>query len=89
MKNLSIKIFGRVQGVFFRAETKKKAEELGLAGFTKNERDGTLLIEAEGEERLLRDFLDWCKKGPVGAHITYMEVYEGPPGGFKGFEVRG
>jgi acylphosphatase len=49
-KHFNIRISGRVQGVFFRASTKAKAEELGISGFVQNEPDGSVYIEAEGEE---------------------------------------
>jgi len=69
MKHLNIKIFGRVQGVFFRANAAKKADELGITGFARNEPDGSLYIEAEGEEENLKKFLSWCQKGPPFARV--------------------
>lgn len=69
MKHLNIKIYGRVQGVFFRANAKKKAKELGITGFARNEPDGTVYIEAEGEEENLEKFLEWCHRGPPFAHV--------------------
>ena len=50
MKHLEIKIFGKVQGVFFRSSARQKAGELGLSGFAENLADGSVEIEAEGGE---------------------------------------
>ena len=73
LKHLNIKIFGRVQGVFFRHSAKQKAEELNIKGFAKNEPDGTVYIEAEGEEENLKQFLDWCYQGPILASVKKVE----------------
>lgn len=76
-----------MQGVFFRVEAKKKAERLGLTGFTKNERDGALIIEAEGEKEKIEQFLEWARVGPAGAYVTNVEVSEGEMKGFAEFKV--
>jgi len=73
VKHLEIKIFGRVQGVFFRHSAKQKAEELNIKGFAKNEPDGTVYIEAEGEEENLKQFLDWCYQGSPFALVEKVE----------------
>lgn len=84
-KHLNIKIFGRVQGVFFRISAKKEAEKLGIVGFARNESDGSVYIEAEGEEKDLDKFLDWCKEGPNLAKVDKLEVRKGPLKNFKAF----
>lgn len=74
MKHLNIKIFGRVQGIFFRYEAVKKAKQLNIKGFVKNEPDGrTVYIEAEAEEENLKEFLKWCEKGPFLARVEKTE----------------
>ena len=87
MNHVSIKISGRVQGVFFRASTKDAAEKFGIRGFVRNERDGSVYIEAEGEEDDLKQFVAWCHHGPVRAEVTNVELKEGPVQGFKRFEI--
>ncbi|MBM3257179.1 MAG: acylphosphatase [Candidatus Liptonbacteria bacterium] len=87
-KHLEIKIFGRVQGVFFREESKKMAKELDIVGFARNEAEGAVYMEVEGEEKNLSAFLDWCKKGPAGASVTNIEVREGAAQGFKSFTIQ-
>lgn len=76
MKHLNIKIYGQVQGVFFRDSARKKAEEIGIFGFIRNEPDGNVYIEAEGEEEKLKELLDWCKKGSELAEVKKVETKE-------------
>jgi acylphosphatase len=68
--HLDISVAGKVQGVFFRASTKKKADELGIKGLVKNQRDGTVFIEAEGEEFIMNEFIKWCWKGSIPSKVT-------------------
>jgi acylphosphatase len=69
-----IKVTGKVQGVWFRDSTLKKAEELGVKGFVKNQPDGSVYIEAEGKKSVLNDFIKWCKEGPPFAKVEAVEV---------------
>jgi acylphosphatase len=71
--HLNIKIHGRVQGVFFRQSAREKAGELNISGFARNDPDGAVYIEAEGEENNLRKFLEWCRKGPAPASVEKLE----------------
>lgn len=89
IKHFNIKIYGRVQGVFFRESAKNKAEELEINGFAKNEPDGILYIEAEGKEEKLKEFLDWCGYGPELADVEKVDFDEEEKlKSFKKFEVR-
>ena len=74
LKHLDIKIYGRVQGVFFRHSSRELARQLKINGFARNEPDNTVYIEAEGEENNLKKFLKWCRKGPVLASVNKVEV---------------
>lgn len=65
VEHVKIKISGKVQGVFFRASAKEQADALGVVGFAQNQPDGSLYIEAEGEEEALDKFVNWCKKSPL------------------------
>ena len=85
MKRAHVLISGRVQGVFFRANTIKEARELGLTGWVKNTGDK---VEAvfEGEENKIKEILLWCNQGPKLAQVENVEVkYEVPTGEFKEF----
>ena len=72
-KHLIIKIFGRVQGVGFRYAAREKAAKWGIAGTVRNEPDGSVYAEMEGEEEALRKFLAWCRKGPWLAKVERVE----------------
>lgn len=82
-------VFGRVQGVFFRAETQKKAREFGITGWVKNLPDGRVEAVFEGERVKVDEVLKWAKKGPSGAIVDHLDaVWEGHQGEFQDFEVR-
>ena len=84
---IKIKIYGYVQGVFFRYTTRKVARRLGLTGFVKNMSDGTVYIEAEGFEDKLLELLEFSKKGPKHAQVDKVEhTYSKPTNKFRGFE---
>jgi len=74
IKKVKIKIFGDVQGVFFRYSAKEKAWQLGLKGWAENADDGTVEITAEGEEENLKKFIDWCYAGPPMAKVEKTEI---------------
>lgn len=76
-----------MQGVFFRASAKQKADELSIAGFVKNEKNGDVYIEAEGEENLLKKFVEWCKKGPSRANVKEVKTEESGLKNFRNFEI--
>ncbi len=84
-EHLNIKIYGIVQGVFFRTSAKKEAENLNISGFVRNESDGTVYIEVEGKKKSLDKFLQWCKDGPEAAQVEKIEVSAGPLKNFSGF----
>ncbi len=86
-KHLNIHIFGKVVGVGFRWEAKNKAQGLQITGFVRNNPDGTLYIEAEGEQENLEKFVDWCAKGPFWAKVERVERGEGELKGFEGFTI--
>ena len=87
MKHVSIRIYGKVQGVFFRASTKEKADALGIHGSVSNENDGSVAIEAEGGDETIAKFIEWCQKGPRLAIVKRCEVNEGELRYFKGFSI--
>ncbi len=87
-KALTIRVYGRVQGVFFRLAAQEKAIQLGLAGVARNEPDGSVLIEAEGEEAALTSFTDWCRGGSDQSWVRSLETSEMPPRGAKDFVIR-
>ena len=87
-KAVILKVYGKVQGVGFRYYTNRKANELGLKGFVKNKPDGSVYIEAEGEENQLVSFIDWCQDGPSWARVTKVEQQFIPCSEYKEFQVQ-
>jgi acylphosphatase len=86
MKRIVIDVYGRVQGVFFRYNTKKTAKRLGLDGYVKNMSDGSVHIEAEGSKEKLEELLKFAKEGPPHARVDRVEFeYKEPKGEFKNF----
>lgn len=87
MKHINIKVIGKVQGVFFRASTKAVADQMGVKGKVKNEKDGSVLIEAEADQITLDMFLEWCHKGPEKSIVEQVIVEEGELQGYTNFVV--
>ena len=87
-KAFTIRVSGKVQGVFFRASTREKADEFAIKGFVRNEPDGSVYIEAEGEENDLNKFIAWCKRGPIRAKVDRCDVVEIQEKGFTTFEIK-
>ena len=69
-----ITVYGRVQGVWVRAGTKEKAEELGLTGWVMNRPNGTVEIHAQGEKSQLEKFITWCHQGTSAAKVTSLDI---------------
>ena len=90
MKHIKIRVHGRVHGVFFRDSALRKANELGITGFARNDLDGSVYIEAEGEETVLGEFVNWCNDGPPMAEVREVETEEDSElRKFKGFRIEG
>ncbi|WDF69255.1 acylphosphatase [Sphingobacterium oryzagri] len=87
MKHLNIEIFGKVQGVYYRLTCKSVADQLGVKGFALNRPDGSVYVEAEGDDFSLESLLEFCKEGPERAEVTSVKTEEGPLQHFKNFEV--
>lgn len=82
-------IRGRVQGVGFRYSTQRQALLLGLTGWVRNCLDGSVEALAEGDRQELEQWIDWCRHGPPGAHVTALEVEWRTPGqDLPSFEIR-
>ncbi len=88
MPAYSIQVIGKVQGVFFRASTQEKAQQLGVYGWVKNELDGSVLIHAEGSEESLQSLIAWCHHGPMHAKVQQVDVKESHEESHTNFQVR-
>ena len=81
-------ISGRVQGVFFRMETKRAADQFGVSGWVRNRRDGTVEALFEGDQDRVDAVLGWCKEGPPHAQVSAVKVeWENYAGEFNGFDI--
>lgn len=75
-KRKQIIVKGRVQGVFFRDFTQKKASALGLRGTVRNRRDGSVEIVAQGDDAVLQELEKWCWEGSPMSNVTGVIVTE-------------
>lgn len=81
-------ISGRVQGVFFRRETKKKADACEVCGWVKNLPDGTVEAVFEGRKSRVEEVIAWCRQGPPASKVTKVTILECPfTGDWKSFDV--
>ncbi len=87
MPTIHVLIKGRVQGVFYRASAKEKSEALQLSGWVKNTPQGDVEAIAAGNEEALNKFVEWCRKGPVAAHVTSVTVRTIEVQPFTGFHI--
>ena len=85
--HINIRITGKVQGVGFRETTKYVADQSGIKGFIRNEADGSVYAEAEGEQWELDSFLEWCNEGPDRAKVAACEVTQGEMKDLKDFVI--
>lgn len=76
-----------MQGVWYSGSLQNKARELNLTGFVKNEQDGSVYAEVEGEETIIYQLIDWCKVGPELAAVKNVEVHEGEIVQYKSFNI--
>lgn len=82
-----INIHGRVQGVGFRWNAAREARSRGITGFVRNMSDGSVYIEAEGEQETLDDFVEWCRSGPPFSSVVSVEINSFPVAGYKEFVI--
>jgi acylphosphatase len=80
-------VTGHVQGVFFRAETQREAGRLGVAGWVRNEPDGSVAAHFEGEPAAVDAMVAWCRQGPSRARVERVDVREAEPTGARDFDA--
>ncbi len=89
-RRVRLKIKGLVQGVFYRAEAREQAQALGVKGYARNDRDGSVTVVGVGDDTALLKLIEWCKRGPQGARVDNVEIaYENPVEDetFTGFDI--
>lgn len=88
MKNLEIRLTGTVQGVNLRATVQEHARRIGVGGFVRNEPNGTVFMEAEGDAETLDRFLQFLEAGPGSADVTDVSTRDAIVKDYTDFEVR-
>ena len=88
MRRARVRVRGDVQCVFFRAEARSRAESLGLAGWIRNEPDGSVEAVFAGEPERVATMVEWCRRGPRGARVDDVEVFTESVEGLSGFAIR-
>ncbi|MEY3760168.1 MAG: hypothetical protein RIR39_1659 [Pseudomonadota bacterium] len=87
--SVKLLVSGRVQGVYFRVFTQKKARQLDIKGCVKNLPDGRVEITAQADNNTLETFIKWCQKGPITARVDHVEMIELESAEiFTSFEIR-
>ncbi len=80
---------GAVQGVGFRDAARRRAEELGVAGWVRNADDGTVAVHAEGPAAAVEALIGFLKRGPAAAAVDHVAIEQVPVEGHEQFAVRG
>jgi acylphosphatase len=88
VKRAEVTVHGMVQGVFFRVETRDRARSLDLSGWVTNAPDGTVRAAFEGDDERVESMVEWCRRGPNGAHVDDVDVTWVEPEGEPGFSIR-
>lgn len=82
-----LRIHGRVQGVSFRHYTREEAQRLGVNGWVRNRKDGSVEAMVQGEPAAVEALVAWTRHGPPSARVTDVQVSDGE-GAWDGFEIR-
>lgn len=89
MTRRRVVVHGRVQGVWFRESARRRATELGVAGWVRNRGDGAVEAEIEGDAEAVEVLVTWFRHGPSGAQVERLEVEVREPSGESAFRVAG
>lgn len=87
METVHLIISGKVQGVFYRASAKKKAEELNVSGWIRNTREGDVEAMISGKKDSVDRFVEWSKSGPQRAVVTGVVIHKKELLEFDSFSV--
>ena len=87
MKCVHIIVSGRVQGVFFRDNTRRKARELVLSGYAKNLPDGKVEVVVEGDESKINELIEFIRKCPGNSQVTDIKIKHKELENFHDFDI--
>jgi acylphosphatase len=89
-RRVHLHISGHVQGVGFRYAARREALALGLAGWVRNDADGTVDAVVQGDDVSVQQFVYWAREGPAGAWVSTVDVIDEPPErALTSFAIRG
>ena len=88
MQCIHLTVSGKVQGVFFRDSTRKKAQELGLNGYAKNLPDGNGEVVAEGPEEKINELISFIKNNPGHSKVKEIKINRRELENFLGFGIK-
>ncbi len=88
MKAVRLRITGRVQGIGYRAWMLGRAARLGLRGWVRNRRDGSVEALVAGVDEAVGAMIEACRQGPFGARVAAVEVSDAEDDGSAGFDAR-
>ena len=88
MPTVYLLISGKVQGVFYRASAREKAESLGISGWVRNTEAGDVEAMATGTHERLEQWISWCRQGPPRAVVSDVVITTMPEEIFEGFKVK-
>ena len=84
-----VRIYGRVQGVFFRQAAVNQARSLGVEGWVRNASDGSVEAHVKGETAAVEKMVRWMRQGPSQAQVEHLTAEDVDPEDVTGFAVRG
>jgi len=88
--HVNLNITGKVQGVWYRKWICEQARRLEITGYVENKKDGSVYIEAESDDTILKEFITLCYEGPQHAHVDAVEILaKETPKNFQEFNING
>ncbi|HZO63191.1 MAG TPA: acylphosphatase [Gaiellaceae bacterium] len=87
-RRVRVVVGGSVQAVGFRVSARDRASSLGVSGWVRNNADGTVEAELEGDPDRVDSLVEWFRRGPRGPRVDTIEVEPVPPTGERGFSIR-
>lgn len=87
-QRLHIVVYGKVQGIYFRAYAQAEGNRIGVRGWVKNRSDGAVEVVVEGEPEKVAEMLAWLKQGSPGSQVEKVESKEERPVGESQFNIR-
>jgi len=84
---VEVTVTGRVQGVAFRYHAERRAAELGVHGWVRNEPDGSVRLHLEGDAAAVDSLVTWCRQGPTSARVERVDVRDAADAGATSFRI--